>query len=310
MEYLNGSNTHDVSRAIKLLSEDHVVAVPSETVYGLAASAFSEHACQKIFSVKKRPSDNPLIVHVADIEMALTLVRFQKPLIDIAQHFWPGPLTIVAPRIKTTQLCAFVSAGLNTVAVRCPSHPLFRALINEVGPLAAPSANASGKPSPTRAEHILQENLEGITAVLDGGACQGGLESTVIGLRNDDKITMYRPGMISEDQFIPFGQVVKPEGHDAPSPGMRHKHYAPAGRLLLNQRTKGNNDFYIGFGHGEHVDFQLSSNCDLEEAAHLLFHALKVADNQMAKTIAVAPIPRTGLGATINERLERAATKF
>ncbi|MGC6391775.1 MAG: L-threonylcarbamoyladenylate synthase [Alphaproteobacteria bacterium] len=307
MKYLQASNHQDLEEAASLLCSSQCIIVPSETVYGLAGRAFSTQAVDAIFKAKGRPSDNPLIVHVTNLEMAKTMVSVDPLSSRLIEEFWPGPLTLVMPLKPDHGVAPSVLAGHKTLAVRAPAHQTFQYLINQAGPLAAPSANISGRPSPTRIEHIMADQRSDIPAFVDAGPCPGGLESTVISCL-EERIYLYRPGMITIEQLERFAPVISQNHEDSPSPGMRHRHYAPKGKLYLNRQRRGYVDFFIGFGSNQsNVDFNLSPSRNLDEAARLLFHALREADRQLATTIAVAPIPKTGLGLAINERLQRAA---
>ena len=240
-ERLDASRPEDIRRAGELLRKGGLVAIPTETVYGLAANALDRAAAAKIFAAKGRPADNPLIVHIAKLDQLAPLVReVPETARKLAARFWPGPLTVILP--KADCIPAEVSAGLPTVAVRFPSHPAARAVIQAAGvPLAAPSANTSGRPSPTAAGHVLDDMDGKIDAVLDGGPCEVGVESTVVTLAGQTP-RLLRPGHITlEDLRNALGEVeadpaiLHPlkEGAAAPSPGMKYKHYAPKARVIL-----------------------------------------------------------------------------
>ncbi|ETI63087.1 translation factor Sua5 [Sphingobium sp. C100] len=295
--------------AALLIRAGEPVAVPTETVYGLAADATDSHAVAAIYSAKGRPSFNPLIVHVADSDMARGLAVFSPVAETLAKRFWPGPLTLVLPVRADSGLSPLVTAGLPTVALRLPAHPAMRALIRESGrPLAAPSANRSGAISPTRAEHVLA-SLDGrVRMVLDEGPTSEGLESTIVA-PEAGCIRLLRPGpvtaaMLEEATGMP---VILGKGDVAiEAPGQLESHYAPSKPVRLNVMRAEADQYMIGFGLMPcHIN--LSPEADLREAGANLFAALHIADASAAARIAVAPIPTDGIGAAINDRLKRAA---
>jgi L-threonylcarbamoyladenylate synthase len=295
--------------AAMLIRAGEPVAVPTETVYGLAADATDDQAVAAIYAAKGRPSFNPLIVHVCDRAMADRLALFGPSANKLAARFWPGPLTMVLPMREGNGLAARVTAGLPTVALRHPAHPAMQALIRESGrPLAAPSANRSGSISPTRAEHVLASLGGRIRLVLDEGPTNDGLESTIVAPEKA-RVRLLRPGpitaaMIEEATGLP----VIAAAHDAAieAPGQLASHYAPAKPLRLNALRPQGDEYLIGFGLMPcHIN--LSVEADLREAAANLFAALHQADASAAASIAVAPIPDEGLGVAINDRLRRAA---
>lgn len=299
-----------IRAATAILRQGGLVALPTETVYGLAADARNEAAVSAIYRAKGRPAINPLIVHVPDLAGAEALVQFNDQARSLANAFWPGPLTLVLPLRDDAGIAAPVTAGLSTLAVRVPDHPLAQALLQDSPlPLAAPSANISGKVSPTEADHVL-DGLNGrIDAVLDGGPCPVGLESTIIGF--DPGPTLLRPGGLPRDQIEALvGPLATPKGSAISAPGQLSSHYAPETRLILNSEADA--PLWLAFGPlGKRKGISLSETSDLTEAATTLFRALREAD-ALAKahghaTINVDPIPETGLGAAINDRLRRAA---
>ena len=297
-----------VQRAVALLRAAELVAFPTETVYGLGGDAMSDLAVARIYEAKGRPRFNPLIAHVSDMAMARRLAVFDDRAEALAARFWPGPLTLVLPLRDDAGLSPYVTAELPTVAIRLPAHPVARALIAAFGgPLAAPSANPSGRVSPTRADHVV-DGLQGrIAAVIDGGACEVGVESTILGLFN--RTELLRPGGVTVEEIEALtGPLVK--GGDAArpnAPGQLASHYAPNAPVRLEAEDTRAGEVRIGFGAGP-CDLNLSPTSSLIEAAANLFHLLRAADAlAQGRPIAIAPIPDTGLGLAINDRLRRAA---
>lgn len=301
-------------RAAERLRDGGLVAFPTETVYGLGADAQNGQAVARIFEAKGRPRFNPLIVHVLDLAHVSRFGLVNERAERLAQAFWPGPLTMVLPRRPDCALSELVSAGHATVAFRSPAHPVARRLLEGSGvPIAAPSANPSGYLSPTRADHVARafESINGL--LIDGGACQIGLESTVIDLSPDGPATLLRSGDITlEDISAHLDDVALPPA-DAPllSPGMLASHYAPHKPLRMDADVADDTEAVLSFGDnvpssGQHHQ-NLSESGDLVEAAANLFEMLHIADRQNVTGIAVAPIPMGGLGAAINDRLRRAA---
>lgn len=290
-----------LARAAGILREGGLVAVPTETVYGLAARADSDEAVARIYAAKGRPSFNPLIVHVASLDQARGLAEFSAAAERLAGEHWPGPLTLVLPRRRKAGLATAVTAGLDTVALRMPAHPLMQRLLQEVGlPLAAPSANRSGFISPTTSAHVLA-SLDGrIDAVLEGGECERGLESTIAAVRADGSIDLLRPGPIALEAEAGNGTHIE-------APGQLASHYAPGKPVRLNATQVAPDDFMIGFGAIE-GDCTLSARGDLAEAAARLYACLHEGARSEKPRIAVAPIPDEGIGIAINDRLRRAAT--
>ncbi len=336
-----------IAIAVDLLRQGQLVAFPTETVYGLGGDAMSDLAVARIYEAKGRPRINPLIAHVANMAMARRLAEFDARAEALAARFWPGPLTLVLP-LRDAGLSPFVTAELPTVAIRLPAHPVARALIAAFGgPLAAPSANPSGRVSPTRAEHVM-EGLSGrIAAVIDGGNCPVGVESTILGVF--DRLELLRAGGVTAEEIeVLTGPLVVSGGRGtgiggpfggsdgvpggvpgagsfgrrgggsaggseeslAPrpnAPGQLASHYAPNAPVRLEASDIRPGEVRLGFGAGV-ADLNLSPAADLVEAAANLFHMLRQADRlAMGRPIAVAPIPETGLGRAINDRLRRAA---
>lgn len=288
-----------IEAAAALIATGQPVAVPTETVYGLAADATNGAAVASIYAAKGRPSFNPLIVHVETIEAAEKIAHFSDQARVLAKAHWPGPLTLVLPVREGSGIASLVTAGLSTIAIRIPAHLAMQALLKAVGkPLAAPSANASGSISPTRAEHVMSSLNGRIPMIIDGGACSVGVESTIVAV-DADGLRLLRPGPVELGLTLWTGGSVE-------SPGQLASHYAPAKPLRLNAVFADDNEWLIGFG-AIVGDATLSSNGDLSEAAANLFAALHEADASSKERIAVAPIPHTGLGTAINDRLSRAA---
>ena len=300
-----------LAQAADLLRRGGLVAFPTETVYGLGGDARSDLAVARIFEAKGRPRFNPLIVHLPDVAAARALAVFEARAEALAAAFWPGPLTLVLPLRAGSGLSDLVTAGLPTVALRIPAHPVARALLQGFGgPLAAPSANPSGRVSPTRAAHV-REGLGGrIAAVIDGGACAVGVESTIIGL--DGPATLLRPGGVPiEAVGAALGLPLHlPAAGQITAPGQLASHYAPGASVRLDAGAGRPGEVWIGYGPDcAGAALSLSETGDMAEAAARLFHSLREADRLAGPggAIAVAPIPDTGLGRAINDRLRRAA---
>jgi L-threonylcarbamoyladenylate synthase len=299
-----------LARAAAILRAGGLVAVPTETVYGLAARADSDAAVAAIYNAKGRPDFNPLIVHVADLAAAERLAKLDARARALAAHFWPGALTLVLPRRDAAPLAAAVTAGLPTVALRCPAHPVMQALLAQSGlALAAPSANRSGAVSPTTALHVVASLGGALAAVIDGGACALGLESTIVALREGGGWQMLRPGPIGAEQIAAvLGEAASSGGDPVriEAPGQMLSHYSPGKPLRLDAGSAGADEFLIGFG-AIAGDASLSASGDLAEAAARLYAVLHEAAASPKPRIAVAPIPEAGLGEAIRDRLRRAA---
>ena len=300
-----------IDRAAALLAAGEVVAFPTETVYGLGGDARNGRAVARIYAAKGRPGFNPLIAHVPDLAAARKIAEFPPEAEALAGAFWPGALTLVLPLREDAGIAGLVTAGLPTVALRVPAHPLAQELLRRFGgPVAAPSANLSGRVSPTTAAHVLDPDggLDGrIAAVLDGGACPVGVESTILGWQ-DGRPVLLRPGGIPAEALEPaLGRPLAAYRADpaAPNaPGQLTSHYAPHSALRLNAPDPRPDETHIAFGAPG--PFSLSPAGDLVEAAARLFDTLRRADRE-GRPIAVAPIPDHGLGVAINDRLRRAA---
>ncbi|MCF8483874.1 MAG: threonylcarbamoyl-AMP synthase [Rhodobacteraceae bacterium] len=298
-------------QAAHILRSGGLVAIPTETVYGLAGDARNDKAVARIFEAKGRPHFNPLIVHVSDLDMARKVAVFDETAEAVAAAFWPGALTLVLPLRADAGLSPLVTAGLDSVAIRMPDHVVARQLLTAfAGPLAAPSANPSGRVSPTKAIHVEQGLGGRIEAILDGGDCKVGLESTILGL--DGPPVLLRPGGIPQEALEamlgPIGQggnATKPN-----APGQLASHYAPEAGVRLGVTHPDPGEIWVGFGAGcESAQITLSARGDLVEAAANLFQSLRDADGMAGSVgrIAYAPIPDIGLGRAINDRLRRAA---
>jgi len=315
-----GLGPDGLARARDRLLAGALVAFPTETVYGLGADATNDRAVAAVFAAKGRPRFNPLIVHVADVEAARAVAVFDARADRAAESLWPGPLTLVLPRRADAAVSRLATAGLDTVAVRVPSHPAARALLAAVGrPVVAPSANPSGAVSPTTARHVLDGLAGRIALVLAGGRCTVGLESTVLDLTGP-AARLLRPGAVGADRLAELGGPVEAAGDDAAgpdgprpvSPGRLASHYAPAVPVRPDAAVAAPGEAWLGFGPelrpGPAVaSLNLSETGDLEEAAANLFAMLRALDRSDVSAIAVAPVPETGLGIAINDRLRRAA---
>jgi len=324
------NNDSDLEAAAKLLSEGEVVGVPTETVYGLAADATNTDAVAKIFEAKGRPADNPLIIHVTSLEMMHEYTEdIPSAAYRLAEKFWPGPLTMILP--KRSNVPDIVTGGLDTVAVRMPSHPCMRKLIDMVGkPLAAPSANISGYPSPTCAEHVIDDMNGRIAAVVDGGFCSVGLESTVISFDGYDSVRVLRPGYITAEQLrTVVDEVVidknitdshMSEPTEVRSPGMKYKHYSPKAKVILvregiemfkkyvsEQSTEDTCSLIFDYDVQDFPYRYMTYGNTPEEQAQQIFAKLREADRQGIRTLFVRAPRKEGVGLAVYNRLIRAA---
>lgn len=309
----------DVVQAAQILSGMGVVAIPTETVYGLAGDARSDFAVRKIFRLKERPSFNPLIVHVSCLEAAMEIGEFTPGAQRLAKVFWPGALTIVVPLMASAGISSLVVAGLSTIALRVPAHPLAQLVLKYSGlALAAPSANLSGQVSPTSAEHVVV-GLPDVEFILDGGATTKGIESTIVQMGEGDRhVVVLRPGPVTMEAIAAatglevIEHVQEADASDLPvAPGALLKHYSPKARVRLRAVDVLPGEGVLGFG-AERLPsnvpfFNLSETQDLDEAAQRLFAGLHWMDSQGVPTIAVRSIPQIGVGVAINDRLRRAA---
>jgi L-threonylcarbamoyladenylate synthase len=296
-----------------LLRAGRLVAFPTETVYGLGGDATDDRAVASIFAAKGRPMFNPLIVHLPDADAVARLVELDDRARLVADRFWPGPLTLVLPRRADCPVSLLASAGLDTLAVRVPAHPLAQALLRATGrPIAAPSANRSGRISPTLARHVTEELGDAVALVLDGGPCAVGLESTVLDLSRA-RPRILRPGGVTEEAITELlGPLAEAPTAEAPllAPGMMASHYAPKLPVRLNAPRPEPGEAFLAFGPvpaGLRADMNLSTAGDLTEAAARLFAALRALDRPEFTGIAIMPVPARDLGIAVNDRLTRAA---
>ncbi|HEY5713051.1 MAG TPA: L-threonylcarbamoyladenylate synthase [Allosphingosinicella sp.] len=288
-----------IAEAARLILAGQPVAMPTETVYGLAVDAGNGEAVARVYAAKGRPSFNPLIVHVRDVDQAIEIAEFNAQARQLAEQYWPGPLTLVLPLREGARIASLVSAGLPTIAVRAPAHAAMQSLIAAAGrPLAAPSANASGRISPTRAEHVLESLGGRIPLIVDGGPTGHGLESTIVAVE-ESGLRLLRPGPVDLGLELEAGGRIE-------APGQLQSHYAPLKPLRLEALKAREGEWLIGFGPVT-GKASLSASGHLVEAASKLFELLHEAEKSDCPAIAVAPVPDEGLGAAINDRLRRAA---
>jgi L-threonylcarbamoyladenylate synthase len=307
---IRAADALSVADAATQLRDGGVVAIPTETVYGLAADASNQTAVAKIYATKGRPDFNPLIVHVPDREAAEAIATFDAQADMLAKAFWPGPLTLILPMRGGAPVAAAVTAGLPTIALRCPAHPVMRGVLLASGlNLAAPSANRSGGISPTRAEHVATSLGDAAPMILDAGPCRAGLESTIVAVRRTGW-QLLRHGPITQAELQAVLGTTPIDGSDnrIEAPGQLASHYAPQKPLRLNAETAHADEWHIGFGPITGDD-NLSASGNLFHAAALLFEALHIADASQRPAIAIAPIPAEGIGEAINDRLKRAAAR-
>ena len=301
----------DVDLAAAALRRGELVILPTETVYGLACDAANARAVAAVFAAKGRPRFNPMIAHVTGLQAAQRIAALDDRAVKLAEAFWPGPLTLVAPLSNAAAVCDLARAGLDTVAVRAPDHPAAQALLEAFGaPLVAPSANRSGRPSPTTLADALEETGAFAGAFLDGGPCRIGVESTVVGAL-DGALTLLRPGGITRAQIEAIAGPLAEGGEDGHrSPGRLTRHYAPTAPLRLRVIHPTPGHAFLAFGPDSPsgpLVWNLSPSGDLVEAAANLFAFLRAADRSAPVGIDVAPIPQEGLGEAINDRLGRGA---
>ena len=306
-----------LAAAVRHLKAGRLVAFPTETVYGIGADATNDNAAAAIYAAKGRPAANPLILHAAGIEAAERIARFDRRAHALAEAFWPGALTLVLRRAAGCIAVPRVSAGRDTVAIRVPDHALALSLLDETGfPIAAPSANPSGRVSPTTAEHVAEGLGDTVAMILDGGPCRLGIESTIVGLTAADPVLL-RPGAITREELESLiGPLAVPDDASTDTtspitPGLFERHYAPSRPLRLDARTVASDEALLSFGDhgisGAAIERNLSPSADLDEAAANLFRMLRELDRPDIRAIAVMPIPEYGVGAAINDRLRRGA---
>jgi len=333
MALLKTPTAGSIAEAADILKNGGLVGLPTETVYGLAANALDNSAVAKIFAAKGRPSFNPLIIHVPDVTAAEDLVQMNAAAYHVAQAFWPGPLTLILPRKTGCRVSELASAGLDTLAIRVPAHPVALAVLKACGvPLAAPSANRSGALSPTTPAHVAESLGEAVDLILAAGPCAVGLESTVLDLSGPTPVILRAGAITAEDLESVLG-ITMPyetsESHAPKSPGLLLKHYAPNTPLRLNAVDVREGEALLAFGSPKFMGLlkddgtggfaardlpethfrNLSEDGDLHEAAANLFAMIKTLDGAGASAIAVMPIPHHGLGIAINDRLKRGAEK-
>jgi L-threonylcarbamoyladenylate synthase len=300
----------EIEKAARVLRAGRLVIIPTETVYGLAADASDASAVAALYEAKGRPRFNPLIAHVADLSAASRIADLDARARRLAHAFWPGPLTLVAPIRDLAAVCDLARAGLDSVALRAPDHSVAQSLLQAFGgPVVAPSANRSGRPSPTTVADAVEETGESAGAVLDGGPCRIGIESTVVSLL-DGTARLLRPGVVTRRQIEQLiGPLAESGAESHRSPGSLTRHYAPASPLRLEAQAPLEGEAFLAFGPAEVSPrtFNLSRWGDLAEAAANFFSLLRAADALHPRAIAVAPIPAYGLGEAINDRLRRAA---
>jgi L-threonylcarbamoyladenylate synthase len=303
-------NSTEILAAARALTQGELVAFPTETVYGLGADATNDHAVARLYEAKGRPSFNPLISHVVDAFAAFALGEFSPDAKKLALLFWPGPLTLVVPRARNCPISLLASAGLSSIAVRVPDHPLALDLLEAMQrPIVAPSANPSGRISPTTAAHVKAGLGNKVAMVLDGGACKVGVESTVVSFTGAHP-KLLRPGGLAKSRLeavLYHDLEVEADAARPHSPGQMASHYAPRAVLRLEATEPREGEIYLGFGQHDFGPHTLSARGDVVEAAANLFRMLHELDAAGAAAIAVAPVPMEGLGEAINDRLRRAA---
>lgn len=308
------ATTANINAAAEVIKAGGLVAFPTETVYGLGANVYDSKAVASIYAAKGRPTFNPLISHIAEIDFLKTYVETNERVLALAKHFWPGPLTFVLKRIDSNPALDLACAGLKTATVRMPKHDVALALIKKSGvPIVAPSANKSQTISPTTADHVFESLGGKIDMILDGGPCVVGVESTIIDLTGKDVVLLRAGGTALEDieDFLGEKVLISHGNPDLPtSPGQMLKHYAPEHEFRINALKREEGEFFIGFGEVIDCNLNLSKTGDLVEAAANLFSYMRLADeNKNYTKIAMSPIPSNGLGLAINDRIARAAYK-
>jgi L-threonylcarbamoyladenylate synthase len=307
---LQASDPSAIDIARQALRRGEIIGIPTETVYGLAADASNPDAVARIFAAKGRPSFNPLISHVASLDDARQEAILDERAERLADAFWPGPLTLVAPVSETARTCELSRAGLSTIGLRMPKHPSTLALLaGFAGPIAAPSANPSGRLSPTRASDVAEELGDAVSVILDGGECPQGIESTIVSVLPDEPVRLLRPGAIGRQPLEALiGRLAEDTRDTISAPGQLSSHYAPRAAIRMNASELREGEVLLGFGpNAAGAAANLSEAGDTVEAAARLYRLLRELDASGAATIAVTPIPDDGLGEAINDRLRRAA---
>lgn len=306
------SNTEEnIKKAAQVILDGGLVAFPTETVYGLGANVYNAKAVANIFAAKQRPHFDPLISHIAEVDFLHEYAATDERVFALAKRFWPGPLTMVLNRIEENPSIDLACSGLRTLTVRMPNHPTALALIKAAGvPIVAPSANKYQSISPTTAQHVADGLGDKVDMILDGGACMVGVESTIIDLTGKNAVLLRAGGTAKEDieEFLGEKIIISSGNPDLPTaPGQLLRHYAPKNTLRINIQNPDNDEFYIGFGKYD-GNLNLSKSGNLAEAASNLFAFLRIADEKaIYGKIAIAPIPTTGLGLAINDRIKRAS---
>ena len=313
MTNIYNPNSQNIQKAAEVIKNGGLVAFPTETVYGLGANVYNAKAVANIFAAKQRPHFDPLISHIAEVDILKTYAATDERVFALAKRFWPGPLTFVLRRIEENPAIDLACSGLRTLTVRMPDHPVALSLIKASGvPIVAPSANKYQSISPTTAQHVADGLGDKVDMILDGGACRVGVESTIIDLTSKDIVMLRAGGTAKEDleEFLGEKILLSAGNPELPTaPGQLLRHYAPKNQLRINADFPEKDEFYIGFG-SYNGELNLSPQADLSEAAANLFAYLRIADSKAANgKIAVAPIPLNGLGLAINDRLKRASYK-
>ncbi len=314
MNNIYQASEENLAKAAKMLQNGQLVSFPTETVYGLGANVYDAHAVASIFEAKNRPHFDPLISHLAEIDAMIEYAYTDERVIALARRFCPGPLTFILKRKEHNPSIDLACSGLEKIAVRIPNHPLALDLIQRAGvPIVAPSANKFKAVSPTTAQHVQESLGDKVPMILDGGPCRVGVESTIIDVTQTQIVLLRAGGTAVEDieEFLGEKILISDGDPNKPSaPGQLLKHYAPTHNLRINADTKQDNEFLIGFGNVDNADLNLSKTGDLCEAAGNLFAFLRQADKLCGnRTLAISPIPETGLGRAINDRIKRASYK-
>tara|TARA_Y100001936_G_C16055745_1_gene660870 strand:- start:111 stop:1061 length:951 start_codon:yes stop_codon:yes gene_type:complete len=308
-------NSENIQKAVQILEKNGLIGFPTETVYGLGASAISDTAVTKIYSIKKRPFHNPLIIHVSSLEQAKNYGIFNNNSEKLAEKYWPGPLTLLLNMPIESQISAIATSNLQSVALRVPSHPVALNILKEYKkPIAAPSANLSGTVSATMASHVFNDFGDDIEMIIDGDQCTHGIESTIVDVRSDN-VQILREGAITKDQIF---KIIKSNldiyaGSRILAPGQLEKHYSPKAKVRINAKKPNADEYFITLGR-EHEEthtntINLSKAGDLHEFAYKLYACLRDLDSKNVKKVAISPIPDQGIGTAINDRIKRASKR-